>query len=75
MKVYIIAKIGLLSMNCRDSISPISFPPSRAVVIRRFMSDVSRLIAAADTFESTAFDGAEEDFILPDGFVKNFLPL
>ena len=36
------------------------------------MSDVSRLIAAADTFEPTAFDGAEEDFILPDDFVKNF---
>lgn len=39
------------------------------------MSDVSRLIAAADAFEPTAFDGVEEDFVLPDDFVKNSPPL
>lgn len=39
------------------------------------MSDVSRLIAAADTFESTDFVGAEEGFILSVDFVKDFPPL
>ena len=62
-------------MNCRDSISPISFPPSKAVVIRRFISAVVFLRTAEEQPPFSDFGGAEGVILLSDIFVKSSPPL